>query len=123
MNIDELVRNFRSFILHAWPNVEAIYDEIDWDDDFHYLDELLESNWSFFVKRFVELDDVKKIQPYGYGAPYSHDNREGVTHCVICNFNGKKYPFRCFSNETGMYPPFDKVVFWDDDIKKLQKSR
>ncbi len=123
MKVDDLVRNYRQFLINSWPVVEVIMNKIDWDNDQEHLDFWMQDNWHHLVEKLVINEENEHIQGYGGGPPFYDNDEERVTHLIVCNLEGTLYPFRYFANKKGLFPPFDQVALWDfkkHNVKKVK---
>lgn len=118
MSIDEIILNYRNFLVVSWSCLSEILNELDWDESPYFLDEWMQANWELLVEK--QIDEVDTLASYGYDGSsacrYSDKNRT-VTHRVICweteEETETKYIFLCFvTKKDGAYeiaPPFDYV--------------
>ncbi len=124
MSINQLIINFRSFLIACWPNISKILEQLDWDGSPYFLDNWMQANWELIVEtQTLELGQL--LSPYGYKSSskcrYTYKNAK-LTHRVTCKKNGSsepQYNFLCFvSKKDGVFkiePPFDFIDV--EDIK------
>ncbi|MGI9279061.1 MAG: hypothetical protein ACR2PX_05440 [Endozoicomonas sp.] len=118
MSLNELIRNFRCFLLSSWPQFVKVQKHLDWDENPYFFDIWLQANWELMVE-FQALERDQYLTPYGYdnSAGCRHINKDKMaTHRLVCksssNKNEESY-FLCFSTKIGrgcqLSPPFDWV--------------
>lgn len=118
MSINQLIINFRSFLIACWPSMSEILEQLDWDESPYFLDDWIQANWELMVEKQI-LDPGQLLVPYGYcSSPecrYTYKD-ENLTHRVTCKKNGQpvpQYNFFCFVAKSDgvskIEPPFDFV--------------
>ncbi|WP_338883012.1 hypothetical protein [Xenorhabdus sp. TH1] len=115
---------FRNFLNRAWPAIDEILYDHDWDDDQEFIDEWLRENWSLLVGRRLFGRD-SEIQPYSLGTIYMLKNNYNR---IIVTIDNKKYIFSGFvtsKDELTTEPPFDmmKIVSLEGNIRAAPFKR
>ncbi|HRM32098.1 MAG TPA: hypothetical protein PLH48_16695 [Acinetobacter johnsonii] len=95
-NIKDLIKNYIPYVRHMqYESMSATGVTgylIDWDDDFHWLDDWVSMNWYFLVSRLYSCAPDFLINFYKYGYP---DDMEGyigkATHRVVVLYQGVKH--------------------------------
>ena len=102
------ILRFRDFLNDAWPALDAIFDEHDWDNDPYMLKDWLDDNWNhLFVRQIlgkgykiqplsVSIIEIKK-QPYKY---LLHVDKPSQAIFLQLGTN---------NNGFSISPPFDQV--------------
>lgn len=118
MSIEEIILNYRNFLIISWACISEILYELDWDQSPYFLDEWMQANWELLVEK--QIDQAYILASYGYDSSpecrYS-DEDSLVTHHIVCweknNTQGTKYIFLCFVTKEGevykIAPPFNFV--------------
>ncbi len=53
MDITRQINLFRNFLIAAWPSLDSLMDNHDWEDDGMFTCEWLQVNWEFLVEREI----------------------------------------------------------------------
>ncbi len=125
MKIEELVLNYRGFLVDAWPTMKAILAEWDWDSSPYFVDEWMQANWELLVERPLDI----KLPPYGLDRSTKCryiDPGVMPSHEILVTESGSIQPprlrFLCFeTNRDGVSrfePPFDRVFVEDPKTTK-----
>lgn len=51
IDITYQVRHFRDFLVSAWPYLDQMMNNHDWEDDGWFSDEWIQANWEFLIER------------------------------------------------------------------------
>ena len=116
MFANELVSNFRDFLIACWPSMLEVTTYVDWDNDSYFVYEWLEMNWKFLVERQL-VEGEQALPLYGFfGLRNENDN---ATHRMMC---WNKNPELCYQflhfvakldGQSRMEPPFDFIEVLD----------
>lgn len=118
MQIDEIVLNYRKFLIAGWSYISEILINLNWDESPYFLDEWMQANWELLVEK--QIDNELVLASYGFDnsarCRYSDKNKI-VTHQIICwdkeRISESKYIFLCFTTKVNqrfeIAPPFDYV--------------
>lgn len=119
MSIEEIVLNYRRFLIESWPSLSRVLDNLDWDQYPYFLENWEQANWELLVEG--QVGEKYRLPPYGFArspnARYLNQGTES-THQIICLKQEKslktKYRFLCFSTVDSegankIAPPFDCV--------------
>ncbi len=115
MLINEIVLNYRSFLISSWTCLSEILIKLDWDESPYFLDDWMQANWELLVEK--QIDSSYILASYGFNnSPQCRylGKDKTVTHRIICWENKEiKYIFLCFTTKKdGRYeirPPFNYV--------------
>lgn len=118
MSIEQLVLNYREFLLASWPFLNKILWELDWDKHPYFLDEWLQANWELLVES--QLGNAIRLSPYGFNRAPEASASEGAiptTNEVVCivkeGSDAVRHRFLSFVAADGetykTAPPFDYV--------------
>lgn len=133
MTVNELIINFRNFLLGSWDSMERIQEYLDWDDSPHFIYDWYQANWELMVEQqffgvclsFDKPEEAGTLVPYGCLRPLSGSRYNGKnevpTHKVVCRKKGRskiKYNFIEFvTRDRGRYfkiaAPYDFVSVVD----------
>lgn len=120
---DQIVHNFRTFLVSSWPSVSTVLEQLDWDEWPYFLEEWMQANWEFIVEKQI-LEPGSFLTPYGYNSSSKcrfSDKGEVLTHKIMCKDIKTElcYRFLCFvSNKEGKFviePPFNLA-----DVENIQ---
>ncbi|MEQ5777157.1 hypothetical protein J4E05_16665 [Thalassospira sp. NFXS8] len=124
MNINQLIFNFRGFLISSWSNVMEILEHLDWDNSPYFLDDWMQANWEFFVEKRA-LESEQFLVPYGGNSSSEcryTDKGRVLTHRVTCKKKGESksqyYFFKFVTKDDGcirIWSPFDYIYV--EDIK------
>ena len=111
---------FRQFLVSSWPNLDALMEHHNWDNDMGFSDDWIQANWEFLVEREL-LGNGIYLSPLS--AVTTRKIQFGYSVCTLVKKdlinlrNGKSVPkntrMRFFGFCTalekgfGLYPPFD----------------
>lgn len=128
MKIEDLVLNFKCFMISSWPQLENIMGNLDWDDQPYFLDDWLQANWELIVERQLEIEGIV-LPAYGYNQDTeARYTKVGFseTHKVVCNIAGvdkEKLFLKLVSKSDAGFslePPFDHVLVKGIGNKELE---
>ena len=137
LDITQHIRTFRNFLNAAWPNLDALMEAHDWDEDGGFTVDWIQVNWELLVER--EL-----LGKENFLAPLEWNNRitfpeKHAKYKVICkipdgleikdwilksnNYEGEELLISGFCTPRGisygLYPPFDFVELCSPNKKKI----
>ncbi len=137
LEVTHQINYFRNFLIAAWPFLDKMMKNHDWDSDVGFTHDWIQANWEFLVEREL-LGSTKRLFPLGWSKRVT-DQKSTVTHKVICQVE-KSLELRDWNKKTlnyqgeellpggfcspydityGLYPPFDYVNLYTLDRKKL----
>ena len=128
--VNQQIEQFRQFLIAAWPSLDNLMENHDWDDDGNFLDQWVQVNWEFLVEREL-LEPNQFLSTFEFvffGSRLTHPNAK-ATHAVICKPkegrfliddktnkpipDGLKLIFQGLRKKIetayGLYPPFNFV--------------
>lgn len=119
MSANDLISNFRNFLITSWPCLSNVLGILDWDRSPYFLDYWIQANWELLVEQQL-LENDQFLRPYGYGASPGCRliGKESITtHQFVCVRKGRKdsrkFVFLAFVASKGdgykIEPPFDHV--------------
>jgi hypothetical protein len=132
------IRKFRDFLIAAWPSLDNIMEDHDWDNDVNFTENWMQANWEFLVEREL-LGKMKHLLGFETSHPFHRITEATSTadYVIIARpqhilFDLKQpdkiIPFekklrvsrflRIKDNEFGTYPPFDVVKLTIDPKKE-----
>ena len=136
IDITYQVRHFRDFLVSAWPYLDQMMNNHDWEDDGWFSDDWIQVNWEFLIER--ELLGISR-----YLAPLSRNQRitfpeVSATYKIVCdvnkivelrdwpkkrlNYEGEELFICGFRTRRSisfrLYPPFDFIEVRTLDRKK-----
>lgn len=141
MILNKQIEYFRQFLIAAWPHVDNLMENHDWDDDGEFIDEWLQVNWEFLIEREF-LGPNKFLLLFG-DAKKRITNTQSEANCmIVCKpknnsffidnktndfTHNVKLRFEGFLNRVetlygpsyGLYPPFDFAVLREFENKKF----
>ncbi|CUI18081.1 hypothetical protein PNK_p0027 (plasmid) [Candidatus Protochlamydia naegleriophila] len=125
--VNQQIEHFRQFLIAAWPSLDNLMENHDWDDDGDFIDKWLQVNWEFLVEREL-LGPNNYLNSYGFFKALRVTNPDArANYQIICKpknnliliDNKTKIPiskeheliFKIFLSQYettyGLYPPFD----------------
>ncbi len=137
LQVTDQINYFRKFLIAAWPFLDKMMQNHDWDSDMGFTDDWMQANWEFLVerellgagnylyplrlgKRAVSLD----VQP-NYKIICQLKNHIALVDWIkkAENYQNEElliYSFCAKYQLTfGLYPPFDFVKIGTLDRKKI----
>lgn len=127
MSTNQLIINFRNFLIHCWPTIQNVMDHIAWDDSPYYLDDWMQANWELLVEK-PATKSGEFLATYGYlkDSECRYTNKGvSITHKITCQqltSSEAKYDFIKFiSKKNEAYwisPPFELVLVENIETKK-----
>ena len=117
MQINQLIDNFRCFLLSCWPQFLKLQCQINWDESPYFTDDWLQANWELMVE-YQALKHEQYLAPYGYNhaSDCRYLNKGKVcTHRVACKEINKEevFYFLCLVTKSddgcAIRPPFDFI--------------
>lgn len=119
---DKLARvltHFREFLLEAWPTLQTVLQNHDWDGDAYFLEDWFDQNWSLLVGRQL-LGKGADIQPFCVA---TKDIGKGkYQNCIraVKPVEGTFVSIGSSGNGFSLAPPFDKVrILKDDGVEEI----
>lgn len=137
--VNQQVEYFRQFLNAAWPHVDNLMFNHDWDEDGNFIDKWLQVNWEFLVEREL-LGPNNYLDSYGFFKALRITNPHAkANYKIICkpkdntilidDKTKRTIPkeinliFKIFLTQYettyGLYPPFDYACLRSIGSKEL----
>jgi hypothetical protein len=109
-----VLAHFREFLLEAWPTMQKVLQNHDWDGDIYFLEEWIDQNWSLLVGRQL-LGKGANMQPFCFATNDIDKGKYQTCIRAVEPIEGTFLSIGTSGNGFSLAPPFDKVRILKDD--------